>query len=281
MDSMLVDALTQELKKHRVLAVVGTGVSIAATNNQIAASWKGLLNTGIDRCERLVPCPPDWAGRVRAQVEGDMIDLLCAAENVVQRLGAPDGGEYAKWLSDTIGSLKVQQRALLDALVALDIPIVTTNYDGLIEDVTGLRAVTLRDRRRSESLVREASDGVLHLHGFWEEPESVVLGIRSYDDLLKDEFAQNILRTLRTMKTLLFIGFGSGLRDPTFSGLLRWAGRVFRESETRHYRLCIASDLEEARHQHAAEERIAVVSFGVTHEQLVDFLVTLKSNGHA
>ena len=273
---MLQDELKKEVQSGQVLAIVGTGVSIGATQNQQAASWRGLLNSGIELCTQISDCPSGWADRIRAQIEGDMIDLLCAAENISQRLDAPDGGEYARWLSDTIGELQPKDSTVLDALSALDIPIATTNYDHLIEHTTGLRPVTWRDKRRAESVVRGRSEGVLHLHGSWEEPESVVLGIRSYDDLARNEFAQSMLRALRTMKTLIFIGFGSGLRDPTFAGLLKWAGRIFAESETRHYRLCISSELTDIRRQHEAEQRIVGLDFGAEYADLPRFLCSLK-----
>jgi hypothetical protein len=276
---MLVDELRREFESGQVLAIVGTGVSIGATQNQQAASWKGLLNSGIDPCTQISDCPPGWADRIRAQIGGDMIDLLCAAENISQRLNAPEGGEFARWLSETIGTLEARDLSVLNALSALEIPIATTNYDHLIEDATGLRPVTWRDRRRAVSVVRGRSEGVLHLHGSWEEPESVVLGIRSYDDLARNEFAQSMLRALRTMKTMIFVGFGSGLKDPTFAGLLKWAGRIFAESETRHYRLCLTSDLADVRRDHPAEQRIVVVDFGQAFADLPGFLAALRSNG--
>lgn len=273
---MLLDELKREFQSDQVLAIVGTGVSIGATQNQQAASWKGLLNSGIELCTQICECPPGWADRIRAQIDGDMIDLLCAAENIAQRMNAPDGGEYARWLSQTIGALEPRDPSVLDALSALDIPIATTNYDHLIEYTTSLRPVTWRDRRRAESVVRGRSEGILHLHGSWEEPETVVLGIRSYDDLARNEFAQSMLRALRTMKTLIFVGFGSGLRDPTFAGLLRWAGRIFAESETRHYRLCISAEITDVRRQHPAEQRIVVVDFGPKYSDLPAFLANLR-----
>ena len=53
------DTLTEDLRRliaeQQVLVVVGSGVSIAATNNAAAASWDGLLRLGVARCGELYP----------------------------------------------------------------------------------------------------------------------------------------------------------------------------------------------------------------------------------
>jgi hypothetical protein len=43
-----VDDLRQEIADGQVIAIVGAGVSIGATNNNPVASWVGLLRHGVD-----------------------------------------------------------------------------------------------------------------------------------------------------------------------------------------------------------------------------------------
>lgn len=268
--------LRREIENGQFLVIVGAGVSIAATQSNAVASWKGLLRSGVDRCEPR--CPSGWADRVRGQIDGDLVDLLCAAENISQRLNAPGGADYAAWLEDTVGSLRALDRKVLDALVGLGVPVATTNYDDLLEEVTGLRKVIWTDKRRVESFVRGRLDGILHLHGHWDEPDSVVLGVRSYEDILRDEHAQNTLRTLRTMRTLLFVGFGGGLDDPNFGALLKWAGRVFAESGYRHFRLFLDAGRTAAAPLDV-DHTICPVPFGSKYEDLAPFLRSLRSTG--
>jgi len=275
MTAALLQDLKREIATGQLLVIVGTGVSIAATKNSAAASWTGLLKSGVDRCEPR--CPPGWGDRVRAQIDGDLVDLLCAAENVSQRLSAPNGADYASWLEETVGTLCVVDREVIEALVSLEVPLATTNYDDLLEDVSGLRKVIWTDRRRVESFVRGRLDGILHLHGHWDDPESVVLGIRSYEDILRDEHAQNTLRTLRTMRTLLFVGFGGGLQDPNFGSLLKWAGRVFSESGFRHYRLYLGATGPGALSSLEADQTISPLSYGAKYEDLGPFLRDLSA----
>ena len=201
------------------------------------------------------------------------------AEQVSRRLGYPNDGEWRRWLRETLGQLKAQERAALQALRDLHVPIATTNYDGLVEEATDRPAVTWRDRAQVERVLRGDDEGVLHLHGHWQDPESVVLGIRSYDAVLGDAHAQTVLRSLRLRHTLVFIGCGAGLGDPNLGALLAWSRPLLAGSEYRHFRLCRASEREELERQHPREERIFPLPFGETHEDLAPFLRDLAPRG--
>jgi len=275
--STLLHHLQEELRKGQVVVVVGAGVSVAATGGSPIASWSGLLLNGVDHCEAVAhPLPLGWGNPVRQQIQsGDTLEMVLAAENIATRLSAPAGGDYRSWLRETVGSLKPEQSAVLETLRDLEVLLATTNYDSLLESVTGVPAVTWLDAAKVQRVLRCDDVGILHLHGHWERPESVVLGIRSYEQVLCNEQAQTALRTLWMMKTLLFVGYGTGLQDPNFSALLRWARRVFPDSEYRHFRLAREADVRDLQDQHSAEERLAVLSYGRNFEDLVPFLRAL------
>jgi SIR2-like domain len=214
--------LRKAIADRKVIAIIGTGVA-TRSSGQALASWKGLLANGIDWCVsyKRPNATEVWAGRQReALISDDLDDLLGVAQQVSRKLGAPRDGAYRAWLQRTVGTLKVQQPDVLDALKALDIPIATTNYDGLIEEVVDWPPVTWQERSRVEEVLRGGRPGVLHLHGYWDKPESVVLDIRSYEQVISDAHAQAVLRSLLLNFSLLFIGFGSGLSDPNFGSLL-------------------------------------------------------------
>ena len=84
------------------------------------------------------------------------------------------------------GSLRPHNREVIDALHGLGLQIATTNYDGLIEEVTGLPTVTWIEGSKVERVIRGNDRGVLHLHGYWEKPESIILGVRSYEQVMTD-----------------------------------------------------------------------------------------------
>jgi tetratricopeptide (TPR) repeat protein len=279
----LIEDLHQQIDTRQVVVIVGTGVSIGATNGNALASWTGLLHSGVDRCVEVAqPLPKGWAERANAEIDsGDLDDLLSAAEKISSKLGAPAGGEYRRWLRETVGSLHAQQREVLEALRDLGLVLATTNYDGLIEEVTGLEAVTWMDGAQVERVVRGDDKGVLHLHGFWKKPESVVLGIRSYEKVLTEAHAQTVLRALQTMKTLIFVGCGEGLNDPNFGALLEWTGKVFAQSEYRRFRLALDGEVETLQRQHPKEQRIFVVGYGAKHGDLAGFLRGLRPRREA
>jgi tetratricopeptide (TPR) repeat protein len=287
MGNLLLKDLQREIDVGNVIAVIGAGVSIAATNNKPAASWRGLLHHGVGHCRELkslTGVDDKWAERVHDEINsGDLDDMLSAAEKIARRLGAPKGGEYSRWLRETIGELKAERRNVLEALCNLNVALATTNYDGLIEEVTELPAVTWMDGAKVERVLRSDERGILHLHGYWDRPESVILGIRSYENVLGDAHAQAMQRAMRALKTLLFVGCGKGLSDPNFGALLEWSAKVFAGAEYRHFRLSSESEVAELQGQHPPEHRIFVLSYGKDFDDLAPFLRGLRpapARGH-
>jgi tetratricopeptide (TPR) repeat protein len=281
----LVADLRAQIEAGQVLVIAGAGVSVAATaggapgSNRVV-SWKGLLADGIERCLQVgsPPAAAGWAERLRADLEStDLDDLLSVAERVAGRLGAPNGGEYRRWLRDTAGALRASNPSVPRALAELGLTIATTNYDGLLEEVTGRPPVTWRDGSRMERVVRGDEAGILHLHGHWQYPRSVVLGIRSYEKVLGDAPAQAMLRAVRAVRTLLFVGCGAGLEDPNFAALLAWSRSVFAGSEYRHFRLCLEREVPALRALHAPAERLFPVPYGGQHGDLAPFLRALRA----
>jgi SIR2-like domain len=274
--NILLDDLKEQIARGQVVAIIGAGVSIGATNRAECAAWTGLLHHGVQRCEHLQLITPKMAQVLCQQIDsGDLDFLLAAAETIAAKLGAPKGGEYRRWLRESVGTLRAERRKALEALRDLHVALATTNYDDLLEEVTGLPPVTWMDGARVERVLRGDEPGVLHLHGYWGTPESVILGIRSYEQVLGNEPAQNIQRTLATVKTLLFVGCGEGLHDPNFGKLIEWTGRVFAQSEYRRYRLALESEREELQKQHPPEQRLFVISYGQQHSDLAPFLRSL------
>ena len=269
------DDLQQQIQAGQVVAIVGAGVSVGATNNHAVASWQGLLHHGVDYC-RMLPTTgvtDATAQLLHSQIDaGDLDMMLAAAEVISAKLGAPQGGEWRRWLRETVGELRAQRRDVLEALRDLGVILATTNYDGLIEEVTGLPAVTWRDGARVERVLRGDETGVLHLHGYWQQPESVILGIRDYEKVLGDAHAQTMQHAMRSFKTLLFVGCGEGLHDPNFGALLQWSAKVFAGSEYRHFRLARDGDVASLQAQHPAEQRIFVLGYGPDHSGLAVFL---------
>jgi NACHT domain/SIR2-like domain len=254
------------------LVVVGSGVTISATAAARTASWRGLLESGIERCERDLPLPPGWASRQRENLAvADLDELLSLAGLIETKLGAPSSGEYRQWLRDAFEGLVIADSSVLEALHDLQVTLATTNFDGLLEQVTGRGHLTWRDPS-SQRVVRGDDNRVLHFHGYWEDPETVILGSGSYERLSSDTQAQVMRQALAVTRTLIYIGCGEGLQDPSFGTFLAWSRDVLGKSEYRHFRLCLDGEVAAVTRQHPQGERIVPLPYGARYTDLAPFL---------
>jgi len=273
----MIEDLKARIAAQRVVFFVGTGVSWGASQTPLAG-WQGFLEAGIRICEATLSAslPEGWAQRQRAALQqGDLDEWLNVAEAISRKLGAPRGGEFRRWLSETVGALEVKRLGVIEAIGALGAPLITTNYDDLLEDVTGRRPITWRNDNQVTKFVQDRRlDDVLHIHGHWEDSESIVLGVRSYEEVKDHEHAQSTLRTVLLTHTAVFLGYGEGLADPNFELLRGWAARVLGGSEHRHYRLCRAADAKVLAQLHHGE-RIFPLVYGDSHDDLEPFLRAL------
>lgn len=279
------DELRMELnhpkRADRVLVIVGSGVSMGATWGQPgsrAAAWKGLLELGLERCTELNIRTRAWANSEKRKLgKGDLDSYLAIATEIENRLRAPENGEFTEFLRRTVGDLVATDRTVLNGLAALanlGIPLATTNYDGLLEQVTGMDAVTWQQTSRVEEVLRGDDQAILHLHGHWRTPSSVVLGQSSYDRVLQSPHAQATLRRILASRSVVFIGCGEGLNDPDFGLLLRWAAETLRSSPYKHYRLLLNKEANKQPGR-VPEDRIYPVPYGKRHAELGPFVQSL------
>jgi len=287
---MTTDILREDLKQRivekprDVVVVLATGVTIGALRGSplgALASWQGLLESGIRRARELGRMPPADAERLRDILRGDDTEQwIAAAEEVTLAFGGREGGEFRRWLRETVGRFAedIRDSAVVDALRTLSdhgVLLATVNYDGILEAATGLPPVTWRQGSRVERLIRGDEPGILHLHGYWEEPSSLVFGARSYEDVVGDEHAREALRSMRMQKTFVLIGHGAGLADPNWGSFLRWTEQLFSASEYRHYRLVCEQDREDIQAEHPPAQRLFALSYGHEHRDLGPFLRSL------
>ncbi|MDA1048967.1 MAG: SUMF1/EgtB/PvdO family nonheme iron enzyme [Planctomycetota bacterium] len=268
----LVADLCEMIERRQLVLFVGSGVSLATNDKSL--SWRGLIESGIRQC-RAIGAPEQWYQAVASQIQltsfPDM--LLAAAELVHNRLSENGGGELARWLRVTFEPLEPENHAVIHALAALDLPLLTTNYDDLIEKATSLKYITWKEARHVARFVRGDDRRVLHLHGHWDQPESVVLGIRSYEAVKHSVHTQAVMQALAMTNSLLFVGCGEeGMSDPNFANFLSWLEAVETAAgvEHRHYRLVRRQDAFEPR------GRLFPIVYGDSYDDLPEFLAMLK-----
>lgn len=277
-----------ELRPRDLVIVVGAGVSLDALQGSSfarVASWQGLLHAGLDAVARGRGPGSQDVGRVRGLLDSEDAALwIEAAEWLTRMLGGPKGGAFRAWLRETAGAFAGafanvrREPAVLAALAAMEelgALLVTTNYDGLLEAVTGAPPVTWREPAMVERVIRGDDRGILHLHGYWKDPESVVLGRGSYDEVVRDAHARAMLLALRMLRTFVYVGHGAGLSDPNMGSFLRWTEQVFEGSEYEHYRLVREDEHETTQAAHAQAQRILALPYGRAHADLAPFLMSL------
>lgn len=285
MTEALKSELAYQIAENHALVVAGTGVSLAATGGKELASWKGLIANGIKRCVDAGLRKPEWAASQQNLLNGDLDDLLGVAEQVSRRLGwkptEPCDGEWSAWLRTTVGELRAKQPELIQAIRDLDAPIATLNYDNLLTEVTGRRPIPWKSAERWLPVLEGKDEAILHLHGHWDQPSSVVLGIRSYDAVMGKELAQHLQRVLASLHSLVFIGCSGTLQDPNFSALVGWMRDQLRGAEHSHYLLLRESEPPPIEESLLRQARIVTLRYGAAHADLLPFIRSLVPSSRA
>ena len=272
----LISDLLTRLGQREVIFVGGAGVSFGASGENPVALWSGLLKNGIEYLKQLGLVKDWWVtNQLMALKEGDLNDWLDVAGQITTKLGGEHDGRFARWLGGSVGKLPLVDPETIAALHVFDCLIATTNYDGLMSQVTNLAPITWQQAYKVDEWVRGHRKGIHHLHGYYDEPASVILSARSYWSITGDERAQAVQSALLHNKTLVFVGCGAGLRDPNIGALLAWAKEHLKGAGARHYRLCHDGELAALRAEHS-DSPIVPISYGADHPDLAPWLREMR-----
>jgi tetratricopeptide (TPR) repeat protein len=269
------------------IVVAGTGVSISASYDSATkqchpqASWTGLLESGLAllRKHDLISEAEAAAHLTLLKGSPDTPQFIATAHAITREMS---DRKFREWLQQTVGSIKSNDRSLLDALEEIRLCgnlLATTNYDGLLlEGRPHLTAVTWNeDAAFLDTHRHKRTNCVLFLHGHWDAPKSVILDEKSYQAITRDEqYRQDLTAVWRT-STWIYVGCGeNGLSDPDVGLLLHLYGQRARQDG--HWDFCLVRNGEKDRFQRYFNEKgynICAVSFGEKHEHLTPFLRSL------
>lgn len=262
-----------------LVIVIGTGISLALTNNENSIlSWKGLIRNGFEYGVRKGLITNKQAQNWKVQIDSaDMDDVLCAAEFMGRKLGAPSGDLYAHWLEQAFKDVHPANNRMADAIIALSkrgIPLCTLNYDHLLERVTELPAVNLSEVARAMRWMRREVPGILHIHGSWDAPETCILGIRDYETTISSATRELVQRTLSAFRRMLFIGCGDTFADPNFSALITWLRANLRGAIDEHYALVTNSQVPQRDADPKWSGFVEPLGFGPEYTDLAEFLLS-------
>lgn len=258
---MTVQGIVAAIKSNRLVVVCGAGTTAATVPSSPFGSWRKLLEHGIDRVEHTGVDEHEWAELSRRQIElaKHPSDYASIAQTVASRLGKR---EYVKWLHETVGSLPEPERPqLIQAVANLGMPIATTNYDTLIERVTNRDSVNWPNHQAMQRALLGISPAVMHLHGIYREPDTVVFGSESYGAVIENKSAQSIQWLMAGGKSILFVGASGTLEDPNLGKLMAKIDDDIPNSTNEHYILCRSSERDRLVEQFK-ESPVIVVPFG-------------------
>jgi len=197
-------------------------------------------------------------------------DSLMDAANILTGQLA-EQGQFPTWLETVFGNLyrEVRHPAILEVLKALHekgATLLTTNYDDLLEKFCDVRRVGRSNKDDILKFKRSELNGIFHVHGSYHDPDEVVLDRTGYDQIRNSEEVQNILKTfLEFHYIILFVGCGSGLEDPNFDGLLKWASERQEKLPNRHCLLVRNGDTLNYR-------PLVRLNYGADYQDLVPYL---------
>ena len=281
--SELIDAFLDGTRP--VVAIVGAGVSFAATGDKTAL-WTGLLRDGIEFSASRPNSTPELADRHRqliaaAVAGGDVDRLLDVADVIVDQLDGPAGDEFRRWLARSVGRLKTSASgaALIEVLRELSqrgVIFATTNYDSILSGGLDLRPVLWTDYRSELPILNQIKQGIIHLHGHWESPRSVIFSRSSYDGITSDDTFQSLFRHLWLGYHWLYIGCGRGSEDPNFGRLLKWGSSMFGAAGLSHFRLCLESEVAVLEEELKEQPNVRVTPYGLEHAALSHYLLELS-----
>lgn len=287
MSKRIISELIKDIERGNVVFLLGTGVSIAsAKKGNSSASWIGLIRNGIDYINEKDLAPDDqWYDDQIDNLEkgkrGRIKNLLLAGQEIVEVLGGTKGGQYKRWIKESVGDLELGDPSVIQAILDLGGIITTTNYDSLIEQHVKTDPVSWMEPDGIIEILRNEKQGVIHWHGYFKDTESVILGQDSYFRIKNDLFTQYNLRSIFLTKSLVFIGVKDGLSDPNFGPIREWMIQVLEQSTHQHYFICLESEFEEMKSPpDPIREKIFKIPYGKDHNdysKLAPFLRSLRT----
>jgi signal transduction histidine kinase/ActR/RegA family two-component response regulator len=221
------------LAAKEAIGIVGAGCSVAAG----FPSWRSLLGLLISECEEQVSGFSDAPELKRLLRDGRYTIVADACVKALR------GSRYREFMQRVFRPAQVKPTILHRQIFRLPlVGILTTNYDTLLEQEyvrvnKALSVAPVYTQKNVAQLARLASNRnffIFKAHGHIDDPETIVLTQKDYQDLLHQNGAYRAaLSALFATKSMVF--FGYGLQDPDLNLLLGQQVSLFRGYGRRHF----------------------------------------------
>jgi SIR2-like domain/CHAT domain len=274
-ETAAVQRLRRRIADRKVIVVVGAGVSIGATMRDNGtphpyASWAGLVSAGAQEMGTY-GAPEQVVDYARYLLQAQKLEEV--ADLIIENLKS----FYADWLQRSFDAetFTITNSDVPQALHALGCPILTTNYDDVLERVSGRGTLEWRNPEAWAQAQKDPTRYVLHIHGTFTDSASVVFSRKDYEELVNDTKNQSLWQALATQYSLLFVGVGKSFDDRNFTRLGGYLKDVLGQAGQEHYRLVYAGQNDGVDRQGLFEQKILQIEYGTSSGDLAGFLTGL------
>ena len=282
-DIQVYERLREAINSKTLIIFAGSGLSAQATtdDNKHPPLWKGLLKGMVNWCHE--------SGLIQIEYSKEILELINKGYLIEAGQELEEILTEKSQLQQCLGEILLCNQANLSEAHKLIVQIpfsayITTNYDEFIEGAfwaekgTSLRTFYGRTLDSVFETYRKKEPFILKLHGDIKDPESIVLGYRSYEKLLySSENNQNCLQTIFMMSSVLFIGFGGS--DPDFENIISNVAKSDGRKK-RHWMVVPSGSLPLLKAKRLwLDKGITVIQYkrDSTHSGLINFLRKLKT----
>ena len=253
------------VRNDRLVYLFGTGISSALTGKRYG--WRKWIEDGIYGLKN----------SSEAAVIEDELKADDSTETMIKVVGrvinaAKEDGTYDAWMQTSFETNTIQNPRLAATLKKLTIAndiFATTNYDLLLEQATGLRALSYEQPGEVFTMLEcKRSDAVLHIHGIYDshnDVDSIIGSEEQYEKVINDQGAQFIQNILGT-RTLVFVGCGKTTEDANIARFVAFARTHLKLDRTYYFLYNASSPVV------GLPANIKLIPYGDQYADLSDFL---------
>lgn len=271
------EKLIQFLKEDKVIPIIGAGVSTATAN---LPSWYKLILLGLEYAsDRNLDEELISIGKKHLADN----ELLQASNILKKALHAPKF-PFNNWIKDCFSDPIIISDLLINSILDLSTSILlTTNYDTLLSTVNSYSDKQKYTNDQYEEVInsiKKNEDIIVHLHGIYDRPETIILSGEDYDNLNKNVGYKTLLQKLLSDYHFLFIGCSKdGVMDQDFLPVFSFIKENFSNSSNQHFILLHEKEIISKNHISLLTEcNIEAINYGNDHNLLSKFINDFNPN---
>ncbi|CAM3889237.1 MULTISPECIES: SIR2 family NAD-dependent protein deacylase [Flavobacterium] len=272
------EKLTDLLKQKKVIPFIGAGFSSATAN---VPGWLGLIKNGLEyaRVRNI-----DTRNLIeQSENELSKNNLLEAANFLKEVLNAPSF-PFSNWIKEEFENLKIVSSDLINSVLDLNQDIIfTTNYDTLLTSYNNIENKQLfihNEYDQALNSLKLNNEIVMHLHGIFSKPDSLILSKNDYDLLNKNLGYKSFMQKMLSDYHFLFIGCSKdGVMDDDFLIVFNFIKDWFSISSNQHFILLHEKEVTNKNHIKLLTEcNIESIVYGNDYNLLSPFINSINPN---